>query len=317
MDAPEENSHQIDVSKLTEADYEKLSQKLMDQESAMELRLRSVFTLRSIKTDRAVVALKPALVDPSVLLAHEVAYVMGQMQNPSAVPFLISTLENPGLNPMVRHEAAEALGALGGEQALVSLKQWATSEIPEVRDTCLIAIALLEWKAQNPENKDDNAFHPLFGSVDPAPPAKAKDVAALRAKLLDRNKSIFSRYRAMFALRNIASSEAVAALADALNLVDEGAVFAHEVAYVLGQISHKGAIEALQAALSNPALNDMIRHEAAEALGNIADESIVPVLQKFKDDASQPVSQSCVVALDILAYNNSNEFQYADALLSS
>jgi hypothetical protein len=45
-----------------------------------------------------------ALNDPSVLLAHEVAYVLGQMQNRHAVPYLIQTLQNNELHPMVRHE---------------------------------------------------------------------------------------------------------------------------------------------------------------------------------------------------------------------
>lgn len=45
-----------------------------------------------------------ALQDPSVLLAHEVAYVLGQMQNPYATPYLIQTLTNESIHPMVRHE---------------------------------------------------------------------------------------------------------------------------------------------------------------------------------------------------------------------
>lgn len=45
-----------------------------------------------------------ALTDPSTLLAHEVAYVLGQMLNPSAVPALAQTLRDTKLHPMVRHE---------------------------------------------------------------------------------------------------------------------------------------------------------------------------------------------------------------------
>jgi deoxyhypusine monooxygenase len=309
-----EDQQAPDFSKLTQEDYDRLSQTLADQSLHMEKRLRSVFTLKAIANDQAVNAIKVGLTDPSVLLAHEVAYCLGQMQNHSAVPHLTQTLQNSELHPMVRHEAAEALGALGGEDARVVLKQFADSPIPEIRDTCVIALSLLDWKVSNPANANDNAFHPMFGSVDPAPPAKSKDIAKLKEKLCDTKRDIFSRYRAMFALRNIGTSDAVAALSAALNLPDEGAVFAHEVAYVLGQVSHKGAIEALSTALTNESLNCMVRHEAAEALGNIADESIVPVLEKFKEDKEQPVSESCVIALDILAYNNSDQFQYADGL---
>jgi len=309
MDSP------ADFSKLlTQDDYDKLGQTLLDQSLEMERRLRSVFTLKAIGSNQAVDVLQNALTDQSVLLAHEVAYVLGQMQNMSAIPHLSKTLQNTSLHPMVRHEAAEALGGLGGDDARQVLLQFVNSEIPEVRDTCVIALNLLDWKASNPANANDNAFHPMFGSVDPAPPAKTKDIEKLRAKLCDTSRPIFSRYRAMFALRNIGTSDAVAALASALNLPDEGAVFAHEVAYVLGQVSHKGAIDALSTALTNQSLNCMVRHEAAEALGNIADPSIVPVLEKFKGDSEKAVSESCVIALDILAYNNSDQFQYADGL---
>jgi deoxyhypusine monooxygenase len=38
------------------------------------------------------------------------------------------------------------------------------------------------------------------------------------------------------------------------------------------------------------------------------------VLKEFTNDNSHPVSQSCLVALDIYDYNNSDQFQYADGL---
>jgi deoxyhypusine monooxygenase len=45
-----------------------------------------------------------AVGSPSVLLGHEIAFVLGQIQNPYAVPFLTQTLENRDINPIVRHE---------------------------------------------------------------------------------------------------------------------------------------------------------------------------------------------------------------------
>lgn len=51
-------------------------------------------------------------------------------------------------------------------------------------------------------------------SVDPAPPSAEKDVGHLKAKLLDENASLFDRYRAMFALRNHGTTEAVESLAE-------------------------------------------------------------------------------------------------------
>lgn len=56
----------------------------------------------------------------------------------------------------------------------------------------------------------------------------------------------------------------------------------------------------------------MVRHEAAEALGSIADARCLQLLQEFKQDPEPIVAQSCVVALDMLAYEQSGNFQYAD-----
>jgi len=289
----------------------------------MEKRLRSVFTLKSLKTNQAVDALKGSLVDPSVLLAHEVAYVMGQMQNPYANQFLIKTLQNEDIHPMVRHEAAEALGALGEDSSTHILQQYANHSIAEIRDTCVVALDLLAWKKQNRENADANAFHPMYGSVDPAPPSDLAEkpdsspeaLQKLKDTLLNKELSIFERYRAMFCLRNIGITEAVNILVSSVeDSESEGAVFAHEVAYVLGQIQNPAAVEGLKKLLKNTKLNCMVRHEAAESLGAIADEGVLEVLKEFRNDTALPVSQSCVVALDIYDYNNSDQFQYADGL---
>jgi len=241
------------------------------------------------------------------------------MQNLYAVPFLVEALKDETLNPMVRHEAAEALGALGGDEALAVLHKYKDHKTPEIRDTCLIAIDLINWKRQNKEKANENMNNKLYCSVDPAPPSDANSsIPKLQETLLDRNLSIFERYRAMFALRNIGTSEAVAALVSSIeNSETEGAVFAHEVAYVLGQIQHKDAVDGLTKLLKNSKLNCMIRHEAAEALGAIDDEKVVSILQDFSKDESQPVRQSCVVALDIYNYNQSDEFQYADCLTNN
>ena len=57
----------------------------------------------------------------------------------------------------------------------------------------------------------------------------------------------------------------------------------------------------------------MVRHEAAEALGSIADRPCISLLQAFSQDAELIVAESCVVALDMLAYEESGELQYVDS----
>ena len=58
-----------------------------------------------------------------------------------------------------------------------------------------------------------------------------------------------------------------------------------------------------------------VRHEAAEALGSIATDEIYEELGKYLDKTHPDViRESCVVALDFVDYNKSDQFQYADAL---
>jgi deoxyhypusine monooxygenase len=278
--------------------------------------MRIIYTLKSLKdSEEAINALASALADCSVLLAHEVAYCLGQTRNPKAVPSLISTLQNEALHPMVRHEAAEALGAIGGNDAEKILLQFKDHHISEIRDTCLIAIELLKWKKSHPEQANDNASHPVFMSVDPAPPAPALDPEQLRETLLNRKLTLFERYTALFALRNLGTPRAIEIMGEALHDTESGAVFTHEVAYVLGQLQDKGAVTVLSDVLKNETLNCMVRHEAAEALGSIAQGETVQLLHKFAQDKEEAVKSSCVVALDILDYVTSdNQFQYADGL---
>ena len=53
--------------------------------------------------------------------------------------------------------------------------------------------------------------------------------------------------------------------------------------------------------LSDEQEHVMVRHEAAEALGAIGDRSAKPVLLKFLSDEIPEISESCEVALDLLA----------------
>ena len=52
----------------------------------------------------------------------------------------------------------------------------------------------------------------------------------------------------------------------------------------------------------------MVRHEAAEAMGAIGDRTIVQTLERFVNDPLPEVAESCVVALDLLAWVEGAEF---------
>ena len=57
------------------------------------------------------------------LVCIQVAYVLGQLQNKDAISVLSKVLEDVNEHPMVRHEAAEALGSIAGILIFVIVEQ--------------------------------------------------------------------------------------------------------------------------------------------------------------------------------------------------
>lgn len=148
--------------------------------------------------------------------------------------------------------------------------------------------------------------------MDPSPPAATKDVAELKRMLLDENETLFTRYRAMFSLRNIRTEQSVVAIGAGLKC--GSALFRHEVAFVLGQLQEPCSIPFLAESLCDTNENEMVRHECAEALGAIATNECTELLMEYLKDSKRVVKESCEVALDMCEYENSEEFQYANVL---
>lgn len=127
------------------ADVAELAGRLMDADSPMFQRMRAVFALRNVGGPAAIDALASAFEDPSALLRHEIAYVLGQMADVHALPVLGRVLATESEHVMVRHEAAEAMGAIGDETARPLLQRFATDPNPEVAESCIVALDLLDW----------------------------------------------------------------------------------------------------------------------------------------------------------------------------
>nr|MBE5726520.1 nero [Cucujiformia] len=189
----------------------------------------------------------------------EYVYCFGQMQDEIANDILISVLENENQETMVRHEAAEALGAIASDKALLYLQKYKNDKVTEVAETCELALDRINWLKS--VNETTLSVSP-YNSVDPAPPAASKDINDLKRILTDDKINLFDRYRAMFALRNIGSEDAIQALGEALQC--GSALFKHEVAFVLGQMQHKSSIPYLKTSLEDTDENEMVRHECAE-----------------------------------------------------
>lgn len=144
-----------------------------------------------------------------------------------------------------------------------------------------------------------------------------RTVDELEKSLLDASQPLFKRYRAMFALRDLASPPDLPTAVPAVNALakgfaDSSALFRHEIAFVFGQLSHPASIPALTAALANLEEASMVRHEAAEALGSLGEEEgVEETLLKFLHDKEKVVRESVIVALDMAEYEASGQAEYA------
>ena len=90
--------------------------------------MRAIYYLRTLGTTEAVDVLCDSLRLKAVhspLIRHEMGYVLGQMQQVRACDCLEAVLADSDDDVMVRHECAEALGAIGAPQSLPLLKRMA------------------------------------------------------------------------------------------------------------------------------------------------------------------------------------------------
>jgi hypothetical protein len=134
-----------------------LRQVLTSESSPLAARFRALFSLKHLAalsppTDQsqpALEAIAAALVSPSALLKHELAYCLGQSGKSEAVRFLEACVEDRAEDDMCRHEAAEALGALGfdGSLELLKARRDDKEEVQVVRETAELAVERIEWAA--------------------------------------------------------------------------------------------------------------------------------------------------------------------------
>ncbi|XP_057671034.1 deoxyhypusine hydroxylase [Diorhabda carinulata] len=294
---------------ITETQIKSIGNVLNDSTRPLKERFRALFTLRNIGGEECIKCIESCFSDSSVLLKHELAYCLGQMQDERANPVLRRILEDSTQEPMVRHEAGEALGAIGSPENMEVLEKYKNDPVVEVAETCNLALDRIKWlQSQKQPTLSKNPYN----SVDPAPPSTDSNVEYLRKVLLDGSAPLFERYRAMFSLRNLQSKEAIDALGEALK--HGSALFKHEIAFVLGQLQDERAITYLKQSLQDDNENEMVRHECAEALGAIATQECTEILTKYLRDPKRVVKESCEVALDMCEYENSPEFQYANSL---
>lgn len=132
--------------------HEQLREQLLDTSLPLFVRYRAMFSLRNRGDEEAVLTLCQGLNDESALFRHEIAYVLGQLQHPAATSALQASLAKPGEDRMVRHEAAEALGAIGTQAAEQVLDEFRDDAELVVQESCVVALDAMDyWSELQPQ----------------------------------------------------------------------------------------------------------------------------------------------------------------------
>lgn len=266
--------------------------------TSVSVKTRALFYLRCLDTEEAALALQDCISNTSVLIDHEVAYILGQMKQPATIPFLFSLAENESNNPIVRHEAIEALGNFEQKDLIPRISIFLNDSSQIVSESAVLAIKKLEKSDLKKESF--SKYH----SRDPAYPFEGSFDEA--SKML-KEGSLEDKYRAIFYFRDQNSKEAVEVLAKGFR--DSSDLLRHEIAYVFGQMENPYAVEALIEVLEDEKEADIVRHEAAEALGNIGTEKALGCIEKYLDSDVAILKESATVGLGI---SNNEEDEYVD-----
>ena len=149
-----------------------------------------------------------------------------------------SVLRDESDDVMVRHEAAEALGAIGEGDCKEILHKHLSDTCREVAETCELALRRIqdvEGKTETEEDSTRSQIHQgNFNTVDPALVSKAvqeRGVEELEAVALDESINMHDRYEAIFAIRNKGGSVAIDLLSKLLRS-SSSALLKHEVLHL-------------------------------------------------------------------------------------
>lgn len=167
--APSAISPQASSSDNTVPTILSLRKTLTSESESLAKRFRALFSLKhlasnpsspsynAVASSQAISAIASAFETASALLGHELAYVLGQTKNVLAIPYLKERLLDLQEDAIVRHEAAEALGAIGDLSVLGLLRELRSPEKEKelvVRETCEIAVDRLEWEHSEEGKKE-------------------------------------------------------------------------------------------------------------------------------------------------------------------
>mmetsp|Transcript_25949 Transcript_25949/g.51710 ORF Transcript_25949/g.51710 Transcript_25949/m.51710 type:complete len:369 (+) Transcript_25949:159-1265(+) len=140
--APPHPSHQ-DLS------FTEIGAILRDTGTPLFERYRAMFSLRNKGGPDAAHELGKALVGDttSALFRHEVAFVLGQLQAVEGLDYLARSLRRVDEHEFVRHESAEAIGAIEGawEKSEAILREFLQDSDLTVRQSCEVALDAADY----------------------------------------------------------------------------------------------------------------------------------------------------------------------------
>ena len=126
---------------------ETLTRVLLDESADMWDRYGAMFALRNRGPAPDVAATLGAVLasSSSALLKHEVCYVLGQIQEKGATArdALRQTLMDASEHPMVRHEAAEAIGSIAAADTESLLATYRADADRIVAESCEVALDIM------------------------------------------------------------------------------------------------------------------------------------------------------------------------------
>jgi deoxyhypusine monooxygenase len=127
-------------------DIQELSKIYLDPRECLYKRYGAMFALRDMRSEESVHILGKGFFDSSELFKHEIAFVLGQLHMDGGTEGLGRVLESEDEHEMVRHECAEALGAIGTDRSKDILLPHLQSGKEIVRESVEVALDIHSYE---------------------------------------------------------------------------------------------------------------------------------------------------------------------------
>jgi len=124
---------------------EELQHIYLDEHKPLFERYRAMMTLRDIASEESIRILCLGFDDKSALFRHEIAFVLGQCMNETAIASLQRVLSDESEDSMVRHEAAEALGSIAKRECRSIVEKYVDDKQDVVRESCIVATDIYDF----------------------------------------------------------------------------------------------------------------------------------------------------------------------------